>query len=231
MTFIKKACRKHGIKRWPFRKVQAMRNRQERTMLRARTENSADGLAPVIIETIPLDSTSSENPFLASVVPTLVPRAQARAPLCAVSMSSGETITCKKELEIDNTCNTKPPRASGESSILGQCVESPPMKGQLRTWSPQGSQVSCASGDTFGAEELVLPRSSSMADCDRSLLRDQQLDQSFFEGILDEIEHSVEIQHPSLADDNGALALAGFDRIDALCSLSFMNGATPVAAI
>ena len=22
MTFIKKACRKHGIKRWPFRKVQ-----------------------------------------------------------------------------------------------------------------------------------------------------------------------------------------------------------------
>jgi len=67
MTFIKKACRKNGIKRWPFRKVQAMRNRQERERVQDRPMSMfGSGSGSMVLRSCVFDACFGGEEFVAA---------------------------------------------------------------------------------------------------------------------------------------------------------------------
>jgi len=179
MTFIKKACRKNGIKRWPFRKVQAMRNRQERERVQDRPMSMfGSGSGSMVVDTIPLNSAQfgGTNPFLASV-----PVVQVRVPNPGCPMTPAIVMLPQQlpagpapHSESQSSVSSAATVVSGSGSgcgLLDCCEESPRLDPRnhsvsYATVEMPSLRTSCDSFDStmLAAQQQAIKNNKSISD-------------------------------------------------------------------
>jgi len=159
MTFIKKACRKHGIKRWPFRKVQAIRNRQERIRVKDPAGVQTPTLMNSAFATMPQSEDMSKNPFLAGVTAAALPSNYLSQSAVTQSYQSWENSSLSSD-NISTTVGAVPMighrrQASTDSTILSACYESPRLPPQMQANSHSVVKLEGARGDSPDSTSLA----------------------------------------------------------------------------
>lgn len=174
MTFLKKACRRHGIKRWPFRKVQAQIHRLERAKIREADRLRMAQLVGQRTQGAPqqwghpfAQAAQSYNPFLASVMPP--PTAQLGSQQSQSQGQSGATLSYSSsetaEVKTFRECPSVPEFNFASQSQWGLATEAPILS--------QCQPEQCSS-DT---EQSSTPAVPELTDAD--LLTDDLLNEVF----------------------------------------------------